>query len=106
MTTRKPPSCPWIYRDDDRIYLDFGTGRLYPFDYTEGGLTKALQHVPRMPGTRTDYKKQLKPDWAVTNGKVVKPKVASKTKRERELDKLKEYTSEADEAIRKLLDKK
>lgn len=109
-----PDGAPRIYRDDQRIYLEFPGGTIYPFDFTQGGLHKALMHVPRMPGNPADYRKRL--NWLRDQappaqardkqGKPVKPTVNAKTKRDRDLAKMDEYKGAADEAIRKLLDKK
>jgi len=49
--TKSPPLCPTIYRSYDTLYLDFGT-MVVPFPFTEGGLGKALQHIPNIAGPR------------------------------------------------------
>ncbi len=49
--TKAPPLCPSIYRDADTLYLDFGT-MVVPFPFTEGGLGKALAHIPNISGAR------------------------------------------------------
>ena len=51
MTPKSPPLCPTIYRSADTLYLDFGT-MVVPFPFTEGGLGKALQHIPNIAGPR------------------------------------------------------
>ena len=48
---KAPPLCPSIYRDHDTLYLDFGT-MVLPFPFTEGGLGKALAHIPNISGPR------------------------------------------------------
>jgi hypothetical protein len=45
------PLCPSIFRDADTLYLDFGT-MVVPFPFTEGGLGKALAHIPNISGPR------------------------------------------------------
>jgi hypothetical protein len=42
---------PTIYRSHDTLFLDFGT-MVLPFPFTEGGLSKALQHIPNISGPR------------------------------------------------------
>lgn len=51
MTNKSPPLSPTIYRSHDTIFLDFGT-MVLPFPFTEGGLGKALQHIPNISGAR------------------------------------------------------
>ena len=48
---KAPPLCPSIYRDHDTLYLDFGS-MVVPFPFTEGGLSKALTHIPNLSGPR------------------------------------------------------
>jgi hypothetical protein len=48
---KAPPLCPSIFRSADTLYLDFGT-MVLPFPFTEGGLGKALQHIPNVSGPR------------------------------------------------------
>jgi hypothetical protein len=48
---KAPPLCPSIFRSADTLYLDFGT-MVLPFPFTEGGLGKALQHIPNISGPR------------------------------------------------------
>lgn len=45
--SKKPDFCPYIYRDERSIYLEFD-GMTLAFDFTEGGLGKALKHVPNV----------------------------------------------------------
>src|SRR5271163_2698074 len=40
-----PPFCPHIFRDSRTIYLEFEKMTL-AFDFCEGGLNKALKHIP------------------------------------------------------------
>jgi len=48
---KAPPLSPTIYRSADTLYLDFGT-MVLPFPFTEGGLSKALTHIPNLSGPR------------------------------------------------------
>jgi hypothetical protein len=48
---KSPPLSPTIYRSADTLYLDFGT-LVLPFPFTEGGLGKALAHIPNISGPR------------------------------------------------------
>ena len=48
---KAPPLCPTIYRSADTLYLDFGS-MVLPFPFTEGGLGKALAHIPNISGAR------------------------------------------------------
>lgn len=48
---KAPVNGPSIYRDHDTLYLDFGT-MVVPFMFTEGGLAKALKHIPNIAGPR------------------------------------------------------
>jgi hypothetical protein len=49
--TKSPPLSPTIYRSYDTLYLDFGSMAL-AFPFTEGGLGKALAHIPNISGPR------------------------------------------------------
>ena len=49
---QKPDFCPYIYSDGVDIFLEFST-MVMKFTLTEGGLSKALKHIPnvaRQPG--------------------------------------------------------
>jgi hypothetical protein len=43
--TKPPPFCPYIYRDSQNLYLEFEKMTL-KFPFTDGGLHKALAHIP------------------------------------------------------------
>jgi hypothetical protein len=42
---------PTIYCNHESLFLDFGT-MVLPFPFTEGGLGKALAHIPNISGPR------------------------------------------------------
>jgi hypothetical protein len=42
---QKPDFCPFIYRTRDEIFLEFDA-LVLRFPFAEGGLSKALQHIP------------------------------------------------------------
>lgn len=44
-------NAPTIYRNHESLFLDFGT-MVVPFPFTEGGLSKALAHIPNISGPR------------------------------------------------------
>lgn len=43
----KPSFCPFIYRDQHHIYLEFER-QVLRFPFTDGGLFKALRHIPNI----------------------------------------------------------
>ncbi len=48
----RPAFCPFVYHDGESLYLEFD-GQALRFAYTEGGLHRALKHIPnvkRQPG--------------------------------------------------------
>ncbi len=70
----KPPFCPFIYTDGVELFLEFDK-MVLRFAFSEGGLHKALQHVPniaRQPGF-------LSGGSNLANGHTVKERVARKT---------------------------
>lgn len=94
---QKPAFCPFIYSDGDSIFLEFSTCVLR-FPFTEGGLHKALKHIPnvaRQPGF-------VRPN----SGNVVDrllPKIAKSTKAKREVQSFsQEQRNAAGALIRKL----
>jgi hypothetical protein len=42
---KAPQFCPMIYRDSTDIYLEF-SNIVLKFPFSEGGLSKALKHIP------------------------------------------------------------
>jgi len=109
---KAPPNAPRIFRDHDRLYLQWDSGTTIPFEFSQSGLHKALKQIPIMPGSKAELKRQMKPDWAITqakdkNGHQVIAKVAPKTLRDRVANKASpELKRAADEAFKKLLEKK
>lgn len=95
-TKPTPPPSPIIYRDHRAIYLEFPTYALR-FEFTQGGLAKALQHVPLVPtafGHLTGGSNVM--------SKVL-PKVAKATKRKREILNISvEAHASAIEIVRKM----
>lgn len=72
----KPDLCPFIYHDAHDLYLEFETCVLR-FAFTEGGLHRALKHIP-------DIAKY--PGYTPLNGKSAKPtRIARKSQRKREI---------------------
>ena len=47
MKPTKPDFCPYIYRDAESLFLEF-EGQVLRFTFTEGGLSKALKHIPNI----------------------------------------------------------
>lgn len=43
----KPAFCPFIYHDGSTLFLEFDA-MVLNFPYTEGGLGKALKHIPNV----------------------------------------------------------
>ncbi len=43
----RPAFCPFIYHDGESLYLEFD-GQALRFAYTEGGLHRALKHIPNV----------------------------------------------------------
>ncbi len=43
----RPAFCPFIYHDGESLYLEFDA-QVIRFPYTEGGLHKALKHIPNV----------------------------------------------------------
>lgn len=76
----RPAFCPFAYHDGETLYLEFDS-MVLRFPYTEGGLAKALKHIPnvaRQPGFLTGRSNILT--------KVLpKIKIARKTKHQREV---------------------
>jgi hypothetical protein len=105
---RFPTPAPRIWRDNDRLYLEFETGTIIPYELSQGGLWKALQHVPYYP-TLNDVRRQLAPDWAAKERKVaigrdkqgrfVKPR---KTKEKPKVEYKDEHLKSALDAIHKV----
>jgi hypothetical protein len=72
----RPAHCPFVYHDRDNLYLEF-EGMVLTFAFTEGGLTRALKHIPditpfRLPARNASINRVL-------------PKVAAATARKREI---------------------
>lgn len=99
----KPPAQPFpiIYHDRDSLYLEFASHALR-FPFTEGGLHKALRHIPSIrsapgyirPGHQGNITPKLGPKL---------PRVAKATARKRELNGFSEEAKQgAAEIIRKL----
>jgi hypothetical protein len=97
-TPKAPPLCPQIYHDGQNLYLELPghPGQCLRFALTEGGLHKALKHIPRLGRTIGQV---------TGNGNIasVKPKIAASTHRKRELAKASpSVRSAATAVIRKL----
>ena len=95
----KPQPFPVIYHDGQNLYLEFpgSPGFVLRFAYTEGGLHKALKHIPSI--------KALASPTEVLNhlSKGPQPRVARSTARKRELAKASPgVRSAATSLIRKL----
>ncbi len=43
----RPAQCPFIYHDGQSLYLEF-IGHVQRFAFTEGGLHRALKHIPNI----------------------------------------------------------
>ena len=72
MTKIEPRPLPLIYHDGKALYLEFPTHALR-FPYTEGGLHKALSHIPSIasqPGYLTGGRNLTDPPPA--NGKIAR----------------------------------
>lgn len=52
--SKAPALAPTIYTDTHSIYLEFPgkPGQVLKFPFTEGGLFKALKHVPKLESAR------------------------------------------------------
>ena len=89
-----PAHCPFIYHDRDNLYLEF-SGHVLSFAFTEGGLHRALAHIPditplRLPGRNASINRVI-------------PKVAKATARKREILNIDaETNAAAAEIVRKL----
>ena len=90
-----PAHCPFIYHDRDNLYLEFSGHWVLSFAFTEGGLHKALAHIPditplRLPGRNASASRVI-------------PKIAKSTARKREILNFDEATNAAaSEIVRKL----
>lgn len=45
---KRPAFCPYVYHDNETLFLEFDSGMVLCFTFTEGGLHKALQHIPNV----------------------------------------------------------
>ena len=78
---KRPAFCPYVYSDGESLFLEFDSGMALRFPFTEGGLSKALRHIPnvtKQPGFlsgRSNIAQKLLP----------KVRVAKATKHKREV---------------------
>jgi hypothetical protein len=97
----RPEWCPLIYHDGQNLYLELpgSPGQALRFPYTEGGLNKALKHIPnitRQPGYVTGSSN-------IAAKVLPKAKVAKATQAKRDKAKFTEgLRGAASAAIRKL----
>jgi hypothetical protein len=92
----KPDFCPYIYSDAESLFLEFD-GLVLRFPLTEGGLSKALKHIPciaSQPGFVTGNSNFPRPA-SLINHIARNAKVAPKTERERRLAKVSDRTKQA-----------
>lgn len=50
---QRPAFCPFVYHDGVDLFLEFESGTVLRFAFTEGGISKAMRHIPnvtRQPG--------------------------------------------------------
>lgn len=86
----KPAFCPFIYRDQHHIYLEF-TNHVQRFPFTDGGLFKALRHIPSildqpgyLSGLRNITEDILEPGHVARKTKA-KAKISPRTEAERRI---------------------
>ncbi len=97
------PFAPTIYHDGASLFLEWPTtpgaaGYAYRFPFTEGGLGKALRHIPNIAKTPgyVSGRSNLSP-------KAAKPRVAKRTKHLREKSSFTDAArNAASAAVRKL----
>lgn len=90
------PSFPTIYHDGISIFLEFPS-HVLRFPYAEGGLSKALRHVPNV----TRHPGYLSGQSNIANR--VLPKLSKTTKSKREIaDFSSEQRNAASEVVRKM----
>ena len=90
----RPAFCPFIYTDGETLYLEFDS-MVLRFPFTEGGLGKALKHVPnvaKQPGFLSGRSN-------IVNKFLPRTKIAGGTKHRREMVKVSQSVKNAASAL-------
>ena len=96
----KPAFCPFIFRDQHHIYLEFEK-QVLRFPYTDGGLFKALRHIPNIqdqPGYLTGLRnitEDVLEHGHIARKSSPKTKVSAKSEAERRISRFSPQTRAA-----------